>query len=127
MLSHKKAENTPTGQTSQSGQSGKTHVVLLCIFVAILLTGAVWLTPLALTRVARSLVRTDTISKADLAIALGGDPRCLREREAATLYRRGLVPRLVVSGIPYGGGVNSGDAAKRFVVGLGVPETDVLV
>jgi len=101
--------------------------VFLCLFVAILLTGVVWLAPLALTSVARSLVRTDSISKADLAIALGGDPRCLREREAATLYRRGLVPRLVVSGIPYGGGVNSGDAAKRYVVSLGVPETDVLV
>jgi uncharacterized SAM-binding protein YcdF (DUF218 family) len=73
------------------------------------------------------LVRADAISKADVAIALGGDPRCWREKEAAGLYRRGLVPRVVVSGIPYGEGVNSGDAAKRYLVGLGVPERDVLV
>jgi uncharacterized SAM-binding protein YcdF (DUF218 family) len=72
-------------------------------------------------------VRVDTISKADLAIALGGDPRCWREKQAAALYRQGIVPRIVVSGIPYGENVNSGEAAKRYLIGLGVPENDVFV
>jgi len=99
----------------------------LCLFVALLLTFAVWVTPLALTRAARSLVRADAISKADVAIALGGDPRCWRERSAADLYRRGLVPRIVVSGVPRGQGGNSGEAAKRYLVGLGIPEQDISV
>jgi uncharacterized SAM-binding protein YcdF (DUF218 family) len=99
--------------------------VVLCLFVASLLTVAAWVTPLALTRAARALIRVDPVSKADLVIALGGDPRCWREGEAAALYRRGAAPRIVVSGIPHSWGVNSGDAAKRYLIGLGIPETDI--
>jgi uncharacterized SAM-binding protein YcdF (DUF218 family) len=105
----------------------KGQFVVMCLFVAVLLTLCVWLTPLALTATARALVRADPISKADLAIALGGDPRCWREKQAAAIYHQGLVPRLVVSGIPYGEHINSGDAARRYLVSLGVPESDVLV
>jgi uncharacterized SAM-binding protein YcdF (DUF218 family) len=108
-------------------RKSRTRFVGLCLLVASLLTGIVWLAPLALTGAARSLIRVDTPSKADVAIALGGDPRCWREKEAALLYQRGMVTHLVVSGIPYGQGINSGDAAKRYVVGLGIPEKDVSV
>jgi len=111
----------------QKAPKRRTRYLLWALFISIFLTIAVWLVPLALTAAARTLVRADAISRADLAIALGGDPRCYREKQAAALYHKGMVPRVVVSGIPYTESVNSGDAAKRYIVALGVPENDVLV
>ena len=86
-----------------------------------------FLTPLALTAAARRLMLTDPLVPADVVIALGGDARCMRERGAADLYKRGFAPRVIVSGVPYAWGIHTGDAAKRYVTSLGVPPDDILV
>jgi uncharacterized SAM-binding protein YcdF (DUF218 family) len=85
------------------------------------------LLPVALNGAARRLVREDPLAKADVIIALGGDARCLRERGAVELYRRGYASKIVVSGIPYAWGIHSGEAARRYVLSLGVRDEDVAV
>jgi uncharacterized SAM-binding protein YcdF (DUF218 family) len=85
-----------------------------------------FLAPAVLTASACWLVRTDPLTQADVVIALGGDARALREREAAALYRRGLARKVVVSGVPYVWGMHTSDTRKQYVVSLGVPEHDVL-
>jgi hypothetical protein len=47
------------------------------------------------------------------------------ERRPRRPYRRGLASWLLA--VSHGNGVNSGDAAKRYLVSLGIPESDVLV
>lgn len=83
--------------------------------------------PAILTTVATSLVVENGVSCADVAVALAGDPRGARERHAMELYKRGLVRKVVVSGIPYAWGLHTGQAARAYVVGLGVPDGDVVV
>lgn len=83
--------------------------------------------PILLTAAARSLVRVDPLRQADVIIALGGDARCLREKRAAELYQQGLARHVIVSGVVSAWGVHTGDAAKRYVVSLGVPAGDVIV
>jgi uncharacterized SAM-binding protein YcdF (DUF218 family) len=83
--------------------------------------------PFGLTALARSLIRADQLNTSDVVIALGGDARCLRERGAAELYHKGLASQVIVSGVPYGWGVHTGEAAKRYVVSLGVPEERIAV
>jgi len=97
-------------------------IAILC-----LLLGSYFLVPAALTGVAGALVRIDPETRADVIVALGGDARCLREKRAAELYLQGVAPRVIVSGVPSAWGINTGDAAKRYLVTLGVPETDILV
>ena len=101
----------------------------LWLAAAILSLGVAFyfLAPLALTGVASALVRKDPVSTVDVIVALGGDARCLREKRAAELFKEGLAPRLIVSGVPSAWGVNTGDAAKRYVVSLGVPPENVIV
>ncbi|MBK8316636.1 MAG: YdcF family protein [Acidobacteria bacterium] len=96
------------------------------MLLLLLLTGLYFLTPIILNKLAFGLIRRDPVDKADLIVALGGDARCNRERRAVELYRQGLGSRVVVSGIQYAWGFHSADAAKRYVVSLGVPESDVL-
>lgn len=86
-----------------------------------------FLVPAVLNWSARALIRTDDLKPADVIIALGGDARCLREKMAAELYHKNLGNRLIVSGVPYAFGLNTGEAAKRYVVSLGVPEDKVIV
>lgn len=83
--------------------------------------------PIALTGIAGSMVRVDAATRADVIIALGGDARCLREKRAAELFRQGLAPQVIVSGVPSAWGINTGDASKRYVVSLGVPDSSVIV
>ena len=83
--------------------------------------------PFGLTALARSLIRADKLYTSDVVIALGGDARCLRERGAAELYHKGLASHVIVSGVPYGWGIHTGEAAKRYVISLGVPEARVTV
>ena len=86
-----------------------------------------FLLPVGLNSGAQMLIRQDKIAKSDVIIALGGDARCARERKAAELYKQGRASKLVVSGVNYVWGIHTGDAAKRYVVSLGVPESDVTV
>ncbi len=83
--------------------------------------------PFGLTALARSLIRADKLYTSDVVIALGGDARCLRERGAAELYHKGFASHVIVSGVPYGWGIHTGEAAKRYVISLGVPEARVTV
>jgi len=83
--------------------------------------------PPVLTAFARWLIRQDALAQADVVMALGGDARSLREREAAEFYRRGLARKVIVSGVPYAWGIHTGDTLKQYVLSLGVPEPDILV
>lgn len=86
-----------------------------------------FLLPSLLNSLAYSLVRRDPLQPADVIIALSGDARCGREKYAADLYRQGLARKIIVGGLPIGWGVHTGDAAKRFLIQQGIPETDVIV
>ncbi len=97
---------------------------LLAIAILLLLY---LLAPYLLNLFARSLVRRDLLEKADVVVALGGDRRSLREQRAAQLYLDGWARKVIVSGVEYMPGINTGDAAKRYVIHLGVPEADVIV
>lgn len=90
-----------------------------------LLLAAYFLTPVLLNEAAEGLIREDELVKADVIVALGGDPRCNRERRAAELYHQGWANNVVVSGIEYAWGFHTGEAARRYVVSLGVPESNV--
>lgn len=79
------------------------------------------------TSLARSLIRVDEVAAADVVIALGGDARCLREKRAAELYKEGRARHVIVSGVPYAWGIHTGEAAKRYVASLGVPEEKIHV
>jgi len=97
-------------------------LVISCVGLGLYL-----LTPAALNAAARHLVRIDELKPADAIIALGGDPLCWRERQAAELYHRGMGRQIVVSGIPFAWGGNTGEAKRRYLVCRGVPESDVVV
>lgn len=99
-------------------------VIPVLVLVAILLW---FLAPISLEAAARSLIRRDELRKSDVIVALGGDKRCNREKHAADLYKRGMASHIVVSGVQYGYGVHTGEAAKRFIVSRGVPESAVTI
>lgn len=86
-----------------------------------------FLLPSALTASARWLIWEDSMIQTDVVIALAGDPRCLRERQAVELYRHGLARKVVVSGIPLSWGRHTGDAARQYVLSLDIPEDNILV
>lgn len=96
-------------------------------FCASLLLALYFLLPLFLNSLARALIRRDVVQSADVVIALSGDARCVREKYAAELYRRGLARKIFVGGLPLAWGVHTGDAAKRFLVQHGIPAADVIV
>ena len=83
--------------------------------------------PRLLNAAARQLIRMDTLPKADAIIALGGDPLCLRERHAAELYHHGLGRKIVIAGLPFAWGGNTGDAKRRYLICRGVAEADIVV
>lgn len=97
-----------------------------CFCVA-LLFAFYFLLPFLLNSVARQLIRRDAIRPADVVIALSGDARCEREQYAAELYRQGLARKILVGGVPVAWGVHTGDAAKRYLLHLGIPADDVIV
>lgn len=89
---------------------------------------ALWLgLPGLLNAAARQLIRTDELPAADAIIALGGDPLCQRERHAAELYHRGLGRKIVIAGLPFAWGGNTGDAKSRYLICRGVPEADIVI
>lgn len=101
---------------------------IIIIPLLTILTVLIWfLLPVTLNAAARQLIRQDPLEKADVIIALGGDKRCNREKHAADLYKRGMASHVIVSGVQYGYGVHTGEAAKRFVIAQGVPESDVQI
>jgi uncharacterized SAM-binding protein YcdF (DUF218 family) len=85
------------------------------------LLAAYFLTPVLLNRAAEGLIREDTLVKADAIVALAGDPRCNREKRAAELYHQGWADNVVVSGMSFAWGFHTGEAARRYVMSLGVP------
>jgi uncharacterized SAM-binding protein YcdF (DUF218 family) len=85
------------------------------------LSAAYFLTPFLLNKAAEGLIREDRLVKADAIVAMGGDNRCNRERRAAELYHQGWADNVVVSGVSFAWGFHTGEAARRFVMGLGVP------
>jgi uncharacterized SAM-binding protein YcdF (DUF218 family) len=85
------------------------------------------LSPVLLNAAARQLIREDALPAADAIIALGGDALCLRERHAAELYHRGLGRKIVIAGLPFAWGGNTGDAKRRYLLCRGVPEADIVV
>lgn len=86
-----------------------------------------FLTPIALNKLAESLIRRDRLERADVIVALGGDHRCNREKLAAELYRQGWASNIVVNGLKYPWGFHTGEIAKRYLISLGVPESNIWV
>ena len=93
--------------------------VSLIVFVCLL--AVYFLTPVLLNNVAEGLIREDSLVKADVIVALAGDYRCNREKRAAELWRQGWADNVVVSGMSYAGGIHTGEAARKYVMSLGVP------
>jgi len=84
-----------------------------------------FLTPVLLNRMATGLIRQDGLVKADVIVALGGDHLCNREKRAAELYHQGWANNVVVSGVQYSWGFHTGEAAREYVMNLGVPEEKI--
>lgn len=86
-----------------------------------------FLLPQGLNAAARQLMREDSLKPADAIAVLGGDPLGFREGHAAELYHHGFGRKLIISGLPFAWGGNTGDAKKRFLICRGVLEQDILV
>ncbi|MGH9769788.1 MAG: YdcF family protein [Blastocatellia bacterium] len=91
------------------------------LIVSACLLAGYFLTPVVLNEAAEGLIREDQLVKADVIVALGGDNRCNREKRAAELYRQGWANNVVVSGLSYAWGFHTGEAARAYVMNLGVP------
>lgn len=112
-------------QQSTTGRQFGSRRRWLVIVISLLL---LWLLlPAGLTLIARCLIRQDKLQPADVVVALSGDARCWRERQAAALYQQGLARRIVVGGVPYAWGMHTGEAARRYLVAQQIPAADVLV
>jgi uncharacterized SAM-binding protein YcdF (DUF218 family) len=99
----------------QSKLARRAAVAIACLL------GVYFLTPVLLNEAAEGLIREDSLVKADVIVALAGDPRCNREKRAAELYLQGWADNVVVSGMSYAWGFHTGEAARRYVASLGVP------
>lgn len=84
-----------------------------------------FLTPVLLNQLALCLIREDQLVKSDVIVALAGDHRSHREKRAAELYHQGWANKVVVSGLKHPLGFHTGEAAKKYVMSLGVTETDI--
>jgi uncharacterized SAM-binding protein YcdF (DUF218 family) len=84
-----------------------------------------FLTPFLLNKAAEGLIREDRLVKADAIVALAGDNRCNREKRAAELYLQGWGDNVVVSGMSFAWGFHTGEAARRYVMSLGVPDEKI--
>jgi len=93
----------------------------ILLIVSVCLVAVYFLTPVLLNGMAEGLIREDRLAKADVIVAMAGDYRCNREKRAAELYRQGWADNVVVSGISYAWGFHTGEAARRYVMSLGVP------
>jgi uncharacterized SAM-binding protein YcdF (DUF218 family) len=89
---------------------------------------ALWcMLPSVLNTAARQLMRTDPLEPADAIAVLGGDSLGIREGHAAELYHHGYGRKLIISGLPFAWGGNTGDAKRRFLNCRGVPDEAILV
>ncbi len=96
-------------------------LLILCVC----LVAIYFLTPILLNELAESLIREDRLVKADAIVAFAGDSRSNREKRAAELYLQGWADNVVVSGMSYPWGFHTGEAARRYVISLGVPEEKI--
>jgi uncharacterized SAM-binding protein YcdF (DUF218 family) len=103
----------------QSKLARRGAVVLACLLTVY------FLTPALLNKLAEALIREDRLVKADVIVALAGDNRSNREKKAAELYHQGWADNVVVSGMKYDLGFHTGEAARRYVARLGVPEAKI--
>ncbi|MGE0132770.1 MAG: YdcF family protein [Blastocatellales bacterium] len=103
----------------------KSAKILLLSLVCFLL--AYFLTPILLNKLAQSLIRRDKLERSDVIVALGGDHRCNREKMAAELYHQGWASNVVVNGLKYAWGFHTGEVAKRYLISLGVPESNISI
>jgi uncharacterized SAM-binding protein YcdF (DUF218 family) len=99
----------------QSKLAQRGAIALACLLAVY------FLTPVLLNAAAEGLIREDKLAKADAIVALAGDNRCNREKRAAELWRQGWADNVVVSGISYSWGFHTGEAARKYVMSLGVP------
>jgi len=96
--------------------------------VAVACLAAIYfLTPVLLNKAAVGLIREDRPVKADVIVAMAGDFRCNREKRAAELWRQGWADNVVVGGVSYPWGFHTGEAARRYVMSLGVPEEKIFM
>jgi uncharacterized SAM-binding protein YcdF (DUF218 family) len=129
---HRKPENN--GRNYESNGRKRSGIRWWRIALLVVLLGLAW-TGFVQWKIA-SATRTDSPASADVAIVLGAalwndEPSPgLRERldHAWELYREGRVPRLVVSGgrDANGSTLTEAEGMKRYLVGRGVPEQDVI-
>ena len=103
-------------------RSKRARVLLI---VSVCLLAVYFLTPVLLNEAAEGLIREDKLVKADVIVALAGDHLCNREKGAAELYHQGWAGNVVVSGMSYAWGFHTGEAARRYVMSLGVPEEKI--
>jgi uncharacterized SAM-binding protein YcdF (DUF218 family) len=103
-------------------RSRRARVLLI---VSVCLLAVYFLTPVLLNKAAEELIREDRLVKSDVIVALAGDYRCNREKRAAELWRQGWADNVVVSGMSYPWGFHTGEAARIYVVSLGVPEEKI--
>jgi uncharacterized SAM-binding protein YcdF (DUF218 family) len=101
------------------------------ILLLVVLIAGVWLERGALLRGAADLwIVSDPITPADAVVVLGGDLE-VRPFVAAELYKKGLVPKVLVSQVPEGrsstiGGIPGHSELNRMVLlKIGVPVTAI--
>jgi uncharacterized SAM-binding protein YcdF (DUF218 family) len=99
----------------QSKLSQRGAIAIACLLIVY------FLTPVLLNAAAERLIREDGLVKADAIVAFAGDPRCNREKRAAELYQQGWADNVVVSGMSFAWGFHTGEAARKYVMSLGVP------
>ncbi len=105
----------------RSKRAKRWLAAIICLLLAY------FLTPVLLNQLARWLIREDQLVKSDVIVALAGDHRSHREKRAAELYHQEWANKVVVSGLKHPLGFHTGEAAKKYVMSLGVPETDILM
>jgi uncharacterized SAM-binding protein YcdF (DUF218 family) len=103
-------------------RSRRARVLLI---VSVCLLAVYFLTPVLLNKAAEGLIREDRLVKADVIVALIGDIRSNREKRAAELYRQGWADNVVVGGMSFAWGFHTGEAARKYVMSLGVPEEKI--
>ena len=89
--------------------------------VVVCLLAVYFLTPVLLNEAAEGLIREDRLVKADVIVAFAGDNRSNREKRAAELWRQGWADNVVVSGMSFAWGFHTGEAARKYMMSLGVP------
>jgi uncharacterized SAM-binding protein YcdF (DUF218 family) len=105
--------------------------LLAALLLLVVLIVGVWFERASLLRAAANLwIVSDPVTPADAVAVLGGDLE-VRPFVAAELYKKGLVPKVLVSQVPKGrssiiGGIPGHSELNRMVLlNLGVPDTAI--